>query len=491
MLFHPYAGVNVCATDEKETRLINFMLLTISTTHRPATDLGYLLYKHPDKLQSVELSHGKAHIFYPEATEEKCTVALLLDIDPISLVRNTKGPSGEGFALEHYVNDRPYVASSFMSVAIAKAFSTAMNGTCRDRPKLVDQPLPLETTISVLPCRGGEVFLRNLFEPLGYQITAENYPLDGTFPEWGNSRYFTVILTHTIRLRDLLSHLYVLIPVLDNDKHYWVGEHEVDKLLAKGEGWLQTHPERQQITKRYLKHQAVLTRQALAILTEEEAAEAEVTEEVPEAIVEKKLSLHEQRLALAVEQLKQSGAKRVLDLGCGEGKLLSLLLKETQFAEIIGMDVSFRTLEIAADRLKLDRLPPKQREKIKLIHGSLLYRDKRLAGYDAAAVVEVIEHLDEPRLAAFEKTVFAFAHPKMVIITTPNVEYNQKYETLAAGTFRHADHRFEWTRAEFKNWATAVAGNHAYQVEFLPIGEEDPTVGAPSQMAVFRRKMQA
>jgi 3' terminal RNA ribose 2'-O-methyltransferase Hen1 len=465
------------------------MLLTISTTHKPATDLGYLLYKHPGKVQSVELSQGKAHIFYPEATEERCTIALLLDIDPIGLVRNSKGPSGEGFALEHYVNDRPYVASSFMSVAIAKAYATAMNGTCKDKPELVNQALPLEVSLSVLPCKGGEYFLRKLFEPLGYQVQATHHILDPHFPEWGDSRYFTVKLTHTIRLRDLLSHLYVLIPVLDNDKHYWVGEHEIEKLFDKGEGWLQTHPEREQITRKYLKNLSALTGPALAILTAEEQAEDEesVDTELPLEIIEKKKTLHEQRLTLTTEQLLKSGAKRVLDLGCGEGKLLRLLLREKQFEEILGMDVSFQSLEIAKDRLKLDRMPDKQKERIRLIQGSLLYRDKRLAGYDAAAIVEVIEHLDQPRLAAFERVVFSFAKPGTVVLTTPNAEYNQKYATLTAGTFRHADHRFEWTRAEFEVWAKNVASVYHYQVHFLPVGPEDEAVGAPSQMAVFEK----
>jgi 3' terminal RNA ribose 2'-O-methyltransferase Hen1 len=461
------------------------VLLTISTTHQPATDLGYLLYKHPAKVQTLEISQAKIHIFYPEATEQKTTIALLLDIDPIGLVRNSRGPSGEGFALEHYVNDRPYVASSFMSVAIAKAFATAMNGTCKDRPELVDEKLPLEVGISVLPAKGGETFLRRLFEPLGYEVSLKAHDLDANFPEWGMSRYFTVNLKCTLRLRDVLSHLYVLIPVLDNDKHYWIGEHEVEKLLEKGEGWLQNHPEKEQITRRYLKNLGELTRQAFAFLLPEEETLEEEQEELPEEIVKKRNNLHEQRLTLTLEQLLRYGAKRVLDLGCGDGKLLRLLLREKQFEQILGMDVSYRSLEIAKDKLHLDRLPTKQQERIKLIQGSLLYKDKRLSGYDAAAIVEVIEHLDASRLMAFENTVFAIARPRTVIVTTPNIEYNRKYETMAAGTFRHSDHRFEWTRAEFKTWASNVASQYHYQVEFLPVGPEDAEVGAPSQMGIF------
>src|SRR5436190_17920500 len=148
------------------------MLLTITNTKPPATDLGYLLHKNPSRVQSFELSFGKAHVFYPEATENRCVAALLLDVDPVGLVRSRRGPAGEGGLLDQYVNDRPYVASSFMSVAIAQVFGSALSGRSKDRPELVETPLPLEARLSVLPCRGGEGFLRRLFEPLGYDVTA-------------------------------------------------------------------------------------------------------------------------------------------------------------------------------------------------------------------------------------------------------------------------------------------------------------------------------
>jgi 3' terminal RNA ribose 2'-O-methyltransferase Hen1 len=464
------------------------MLLTITTTHKPATDLGYLLYKHPDKLQTVELSAGKAHIFYPEASEEKCTVALLLEIDPVELVRNSKGPAGEGFALEQYVNDRPYVASSFMSVAISKGFSTAMNGTCKTKPELVDQVMPFEVIISVLPSKGGELFLRKLFEPLGYKVQATRHVLDESFPEWGDSRYFTIKLSHELKLKDLLSHLYVLIPVLDNDKHYWVSEHEVQKLLEKGAKWLPNHPEKEQIAKRYLKNIGHFTKQALAILSKDNTSLQEVDsseeEDEPKAVQR----LHDFRLEKVLAELKSTGAKRVIDLGCGEGKLLKLLLKEKVFEEILGMDVSYKSLEIAKERLNIDDLPLRQKERIKLIQGSLMYRDKRLEGYDAAAIVEVIEHMDPARLAAFERVVFEYARPENIIITTPNAEYNQKFESLSTGTFRHADHRFEWSRKEFEAWASAVGKKYSYKVEFKPIGPDvDERLGAVTQMAKFVR----
>jgi 3' terminal RNA ribose 2'-O-methyltransferase Hen1 len=463
------------------------MLLTITTTHQPATDLGHLLRKHPGKTHVFEQSFGRAHVFYPEASEEACIAALLLEVDPVGLVRNRRGPAGEGRTLEQYVNDRPYVASSFLSVALADVFSSAMAGKAKDRIELVDAPLPLKAVIASVPCFAGDDLLRRLFEPLGYNVSIEGRPLDPQFPEWGQSRYYRLTLEARVPLRQLLTHLYVLLPVLDNDKHYWVGDDEVEKLLRRGEGWLSQHPERDLITRRYLKHRRKLVNDALSRLVEDDPDpdETEQARAEEEAEVEAKISLNEQRLGTVLAALKQTDAKRVLDLGCGEGRMLQLLLKEKQFKEIIGMDVSYRSLEIAQDRLNLERLPTLQRNRIKLLHGSLIYRDKRLAGYDAASVVEVIEHLDPPRLAAFERVLFECARPKHVVITTPNAEYNVKWETLPAGQFRQKDHRFEWTRAEFQNWARRVAKRHNYSVRFVPVGPDDPKVGSPTQMAVL------
>ncbi len=466
------------------------MLLTITTTHQPATDLGYLLHKHPERLQSFDLSFGKVHVFYPEARAERCSASLLLDVDPVGLVRG-KNPD-QSFLLAQYVNDRPYAASSFLSVAISQVFGSALQGRCKDRPELPTMAIPLIARLDVLPVRGGERFLRAVFEPLGYEVEASGYPLDERFPDWGDSSYFSATVRKTTTLAELLTHLYVLVPVFDSRKHYFVGEDELEKLLAKGQGWLAGHPEKDEIARRYLRFQPSLYRMALArLVQEEEPAEADEDGQRPqeqaEAALERPLSLNDQRLGAVVAALRASGAKRVLDLGCGEGKLLRELLKARQFEEVVGMDVSIRSLEAAQRRLKLDRLPAGQANRVKLIHGSLMYRDKRLDGFDAAAVVEVVEHLDPPRLAAFERVLFECARPQTVVLTTPNREYNVTWETLPAGKFRHPDHRFEWTRAEFQNWAGTVAGRFGYGVRFLPVGSEDATLGSPTQMGVFRR----
>lgn len=466
------------------------MLLAITTTHQPASDLGFLLHKHPDRFQSFEQSFGRAHVFYPEVAEERCTACLLLDVDPVGMVRG-KGKN-QSFRLAQYVNDRPYAASSFMSVAISRVFGSALQGRCEARPELVETSIPLCARIDVLPVRGGEGFLHRIFEPLGYEIEAVRSSLDERFQDWGESPYFAVTIRQEIALRQLLNHLYVLIPVFDNQKHYFVGEDELEKLLQKGEGWLANHPEKEEIVRRYLKFRHGLYRTALARLAEQEELEEVESGERPgdeaEAGLENPLSLNEQRIGAVLAALRASGAKRVLDLGCGEGKLLRELLKDRSFERIVGMDVSVQTLQRAVQRLGYDRLPTMQKERIELIHGSLMYRDKRLAGFDAASVVEVIEHLDPPRLKAFERVLFEFARPRIVVLTTPNQEYNVKWESLPADNFRHPDHRFEWTRQEFQDWARSTAERFGYVVRFLPVGPEDEVVGSPTQMAVFEIK---
>ncbi|HVE91492.1 MAG TPA: 3' terminal RNA ribose 2'-O-methyltransferase Hen1 [Actinomycetota bacterium] len=462
------------------------MLLQISTTHEPATDLGYLLHKHPGRRQAFDLPFGTAHVFYPQAREDLCTCALLLDVDPVGLVRRGQGSDAP---LEQYVNDRPYVASSFLSVAIGRVFRSALAGRCPERPDLATTPIPLEARLPVVPCRGGEDLLRALFVPLGYDLEIQRHPLDPRFPDWGDSPYLTVTLRANARLQDLLSHLYVLIPVLDATKHYWIGDHEVDKLLRHGEGWLGSHPQREEIVRRYLKRNRPLVRQALERLVAEEQPDSpdEQAEKAlgEEAAVERPLRLHEQRIDAVVGELRASGARRVLDLGCGQGSLIQTLIGDAQFTEIVGLDVSHRALEVAAERLRLDQLSPQQRDRVKLLHGSLTYADRRIHGFDAAAAVEVIEHLDPHRLESFERVVFERARPATVVVTTPNAEYNVRFPALPGDAYRHRDHRFEWSRDEFAAWTARLHERFGYSARHLPVGAEDPQVGPATQMAVL------
>lgn len=626
------------------------MLLTITCTPPdgaawPATDLGFLLHKNPDRAQEFEQSYGTAHVVYPEATRQRCTALLLLEVDPIRLVRGRSRGTPD-FSLGQYVNDRPYAASSLLSVAIGSVFRTALNGRCAQRPELVRTALPLTLELPAVPCKGGPEVAERVFAPLGWTVEATALPLDPAFPEWGDSHHLRLRLTGTMRLSEALSHLYVLLPVLDGAKHYWVAADEVDKLIRAGSGWLAAHPERGWITRRYLARRQALVQTALARLAEvddtdpavldavdetvdedlaagndtvdhsgrsdanpadtgrthraetaidvamatettTDAAEprtaataldtsAEVsdsrtdtaatsgpgvgadandflaatataeadsaatilpaepemagtagatasgTEGIPSlavtrrpetatasaeadasamilpagpeaavaaesGVAQRTPSLAVTRRAAVVRALHEVGAQRVLDLGCGEGALLRELLADTGFREIVGVDVSVRALTVAKRRLRLDRLPPMVARRLTLRQGALTYTDARLRGYDAAVLMEVIEHVDPPRLGALEQAVFGAAAPGSVVVTTPNAEINVRFAGLAAGAFRHADHRFEWTRAEFAAWADRVAARYGYTVRRVAIGPEDPEFGPPTQMAVFTR----
>lgn len=451
------------------------MYLSIATTHQPATDLGFLLHKNPARLHESALTFGKAYLFYPEVSAERCEAALVLDIDPIGLVRGKRG--GDGL-LDQYVNDRPYAASSFLSVALARVLGTAMAGNSRERPELARLDIPLEATVT--PLHGSDALVRSLFEPLGWTVSLE--PL--------RSHYVTLRLSGRAKLQSLLNHLYVLVPVLDDDKHYWVGEDEVAKLLKRGEGWLRTHPARELIISRYLKHRRTLTRQALARLVPETLEEGQGDERPPifEETIETPIRLNAQRLDAVIGALHAAGARKVADLGCGEGKLLQRLVRERWVECLFGIDANARSLERAAERLKLNLAGGPPEGRLRLLHGALTYRDRRWEEVDSATLVEVIEHLDEARLPALEKVVFGAARPRTVIVSTPNAEYNVLFAGLPPSQLRHPDHRFEWTRAEFRAWAEKIAGQHGYRFEISGIGANDEHYGTPTQMAVFARE---
>ena len=460
------------------------MLLTITYREAPATDLGYLLHKNPARPQVFEMSFGRVYVFYPRAERCECTAALLLDLDPIDLAR---GKAGGG--LFDYINDRPYAASSFLSTALARVCGSAMSGVCREKPELAEKPLPLEVQLTNLPCRGETEKLKQVFEPLGYAVSYAEHSLDDRFPNWGMSDYVDLTLTGTVRLADLLNHLYVLIPVFDRQKHYWMGGDEVEKLLRHGGDWLKTHPEIRWITRRYFNRKQSYAGSALRQLLTEEEAETGITEEAdPPAPEEaRRIPLNDLRLDAVVQAVRDCGAATVADLGCGEGQLLRRLLPEPQITKLAGMDVSAVALARAENRLKPDRKTERMHSKLSLFQGSLTYRDRRLEGFDCACVVEVAEHMDPDRLPAFARTVFLHAAPKTVILTTPNRSYNKNYAGLTEVALRHPDHRFEWTREEFAAWAGEICKNYGYTVRLSGIGETDAGGQQPTQMGVFTK----
>lgn len=512
------------------------MLLTITYEGQNTQDLGYLLHKHPGRAQQFELSYGKAYVFYPEVSGGRTTAALLLDIDPIDLARGK--PDSKDGGLFDYVNDRPYASTSFLSTAISRVFGTAMGGRCSDRQELADTPIPLTAQLFSLKDNGETNLARQLFEPLGYTVTTERTLLDTEFPEWGMSPYINLTIRGTVRLSELLNHLYVLIPVFDKQKHYFIAEAEIKKLLDHGEGWLAGHPYKEKIARRYFTARGSYARRAIDILLAEEyqeecdapnedynidgeskTAAAEYDKSSADggkAAAARKHGRHDAdketcplsengsggdeeagktahsplntlRLNTVRDAVLASGAFTVIDLGCGECRLTSLLLNEPQIKQVTACDVSVAVLEKAAKRLRLDRMQPFRKNKLTIMQASLTYKDKRFEGFDCACVIEVIEHIEPMRIPAFERVLFEFAAPRTVILTTPNKEYNTNYEAMQENTLRHGDHRFEWTRAEFAEWTKHICERFGYRCEITGIGSYDEACGNPTQMGVFTK----
>ncbi len=465
------------------------VLLTVSTTHRPATDLGHLLRKHPDRVSRFELTSGVAHVFYPEASDDRCTAALLLDVDPVALVRGR----GRTAAADSYVSDRPYAAGSLFAAALAKVFSSARTGASQQRPDLAATALPLELHIPCCPGPAGLV--ERLFEPLGWTVTTRREPLDETQPRWGLAPYADVTLTGTHRVADALNQLYVLLPVLDGAKHYWVNRDEVAKLLRLAGDWLPGHPDQRLIVRRYLAGSRELIVDATARLAaldtaiaEPEPRAAEVSDEDAAAPAAERVALAVRRHEAVLAELAHHQVTTVADLGCGSGSFVRRLLDVASLTRVIGTDVSATELARARRRLRLDRMPERRAARLTLLQSSVTYVDRRLAGIDAAVLMEVVEHVDPELLPALAASVFGATRPRVVVVTTPNIEHNVRYEGLADGGLRHRDHRFEWTRAEFSAWANGVCDRYDYRVTIAGVGTDDPAVGAPTQLATFVRR---
>lgn len=421
----------------------------------PATDLGYLLHKHPDRVQEFTTTQGTATVFYPEATPERCRAVLHVDGDGVTPERSSDS--------DRYVNDLPYAASSRLVVAIGKVFGDALAGRCTARPELADMAWPLTVRLPAVRVRGPHG-PDELFGPLGWTLGVVPQPL--TPPEWGDSDYATITLTGTQRVSDALRHLCVLLPALSDSKHYFVSDAEVERLLHLGAGWLATHPLRAAIVETGLKRIRPLADDALARLGVAETTDPPARE-----------SLARKRLSAVVDLVRASGARSVLDVGCGEGRLLAGLAASEGATRLAGVDVSTAELRRARGRLERWR-------SVDLWQSSLMYRDPRCRGFDTVVLMEVIEHIDPDRLPVATDSVFGDMEPETVIVTTPNRDHNSVY---GVDGFRHPDHRFEFSRSEFAQWAAAVAAEHRYAVELGTIGEPVKGHGSPTQTAVLRR----
>jgi 3' terminal RNA ribose 2'-O-methyltransferase Hen1 len=452
------------------------MFISMTTTYVPATDLGYLLHKHPDKMHKRTSSQSVNYCFFSEASVERCTVNLVLDIG----LSHSYGFSKERPKPNYnpHVNDRPYVAGSIMSVALNDMFRSAFNGQSKEKPELSRTEIPLEISIATVSCADGEAFIRGIFEPLGYQVDISGFQYDEEFPEWGQSPYFVLNLKANKQISVVLKQLYVLLPVLDDSKHYWIEMTEKDRLLKMGEGWLASHPLVEVITKRALKHLGSLSSEALNQLGHIEPLLMKKASN--EESLEKTVGINDLRMQRVLEILEQENVNSVIDCGCGEGKLIEKLLGETRIPLIKGFDVGLESLEAAKRRIDHGS----KEARVQLIHGSLVYLDDRLLGSEAIVLMEVIEHIDPSRLETMEKNIFGFVGSPLVVVTTPNFEYNQKF---AIRGFRHPDHRFEWTRSQFSNWCQGIGSRFKYSFDIQFVGAEDQALGSPTQIGVFKK----
>ncbi|MED5803035.1 3' terminal RNA ribose 2'-O-methyltransferase Hen1 [Gordonia sp. Z-3] len=435
------------------------------TVQLPATDLGFLLYKHPDRVQRFATSQGGATVFFPVASPELCSVVLHVD------GAGAKVDRAEGMG--RYVNVVPFAASSRLVVVLGKVFGDALAGRCATRPELVDNRWPMTLTVPSVPT-GGRCSPAELFEPLGWTVQTSAQPLEP--PQWGDSEFVTISLSGVHTVRDALRHLSVCLPVLAGAKHYFVDDAEVDKLQRLGDGWLDTHPRRDDIAAGYVKHVRSLTDEAVMRLA------GDVTTAQPaddaNAVPERRASLARHRREWVVESLARAGARSVLDAGCGEGRLLAELVTALPGAQIAGVDVAPAMVDRARERLQRWR-------GTSVWQSSLMYTDPRCRGFDAVVLMEVIEHIEFDRLPTAMSSVFDEMAPRTVVITTPNHDHNEAYGL--AGQWRHPDHRFEFTRADFAQWCASVAEEYRYRVTIDGVGEPVEGLGAPTQCAVFTR----
>lgn len=460
------------------------MLINITVTGENAKALSYILWKNPEHIFDREFSSGHVVVFFSEYSDQKATASMLVLVDTVGMVRSEWGKMSSS-----YVDHRPYAASSITSVALKEAYSSAFAGKSEtaEIDAIIKQKLPVEIELSSVWTKGGVQNVHDFFEPINYAVKAEKLPYESKWLK-SDSNVFNITLTGMQTIPDLLRHLYVLLPALDNKKHYFVDGNEIAKLLSHGEGWLETHPHKERIVSRYLIHRHNLIEEALEQLTEDILDED--TEEGTEEAVERPIRLQEERLqtALAVLRTLDPAPLKLGDLGCGSGDFIRLIENDRAFPEVIGMDVSSKALQLAEKRLHLDRRNAWQMPKISFIHGSLVYKDSRLKGLDAILLLEVIEHIDAAKLPIIEYNIFEFLSPGYVFVSTPNQEYNSLFPSIEKNALRHRDHRFEWTRNEFKQWSDAIAVKYSYEVEFFNIGPCDDNLGAPTQMAVFKKK---
>ena len=446
------------------------MQLTIQATGDNAKVMSHLLSKNPANLYERNQKGHLVRFFYSKFTDQEVEATIFVTPDPIELVQS----NSNSYDITHYINDREFAVSSIFCSLIRSALGTALNGQPKEQyMEWVDHPFSLQFEFGPVVSTLTDQQLAELFEPLGFALAITRQEIDYSIrmKDESSARYLTLRGTKT--LHESLRQLFVLIPVLDNYKHYYIDEKEIEKLERYGEGWLENHPLRDFIYRKSLRFKELYSQ----VESQKPAGEPEVQV--------KKARLNELRYEKIAETVSQLKPESVVDFGSGEGKLSERLGLIAGVREILAVEPSQSAAVKAAARFH----KAQENEHFtmpKTLWGSLFYFDERLQGKDAIILCEVIEHIDEDRLPKAMDTILHAYRPGALIITTPNREYNDVYEMEER--FRHTDHRFEWTRAEFQQWCLERNNQEFYGLQFEGIGEEHDLQGHPTQMCIFTRK---
>lgn len=499
------------------------MQLAIKATGEGAKMLSFLLSKNPQNLYDRSEKGYRVRLTYTVFTDTEVEAVLIVTPDPVELVKN----SPDVYDITQYINDREFVTSSLFCSYARSALGTALNGRPKEEySEWVNHAFNLTISFGPVASDLPDAVINDLFEYLGYEVTIERGQADYRFQlkERSSARFISISGLSTVQAA--LKQLFVLIPVLDNYKHYYLSEQEIDKLQRYGEGWLDRHPLRELIIKRSLRFQDLIDQAALiygdkrweqpaegynvwkpAVGREEIAKTAEIKgieelEELEEldGIDEAErldgesaresapfVSLNEQRYQAIVKIVENIPAKQTLvDFGAGEGKLSVRLGFIPGVKEILAVEPTERAQLRAIERF--DKAARREAfVKPIPVWGSLFYYDERLRCKDVMILCEVIEHIDEYRLPGTMECLFKEYQPKTLIVTTPNAEYNAFYQMPEK--MRHKDHRFEWTRQEFSEWCNGWANLYPYEVQIEGIGDQTEEYGQPTQTAIFTRQV--
>ncbi|WIM41190.1 3' terminal RNA ribose 2'-O-methyltransferase Hen1 [Paenibacillus sp. PK4536] len=480
------------------------MYLTIKATGTHASMISHLLAKNPNNLYDRTEKGARIRLVYTSFQPEETEVLLFVTPDPIDLVKG----SPDHYDITQYINDRELVVSSLFCSYIRPALGTALNGKPKaDYIDWVEHPFTLHMSMGPVASDLPDSMIESLFQPLGYEVQMERGEIDYSFDLKNRSTVRHIQISGQQTLQHMLRQLYILIPVLDNYKHYYISDDEIERLQRYGEGWLSTHPQHDLIIKRSLRfaplikeyEQKVAKNEDITnVSTELSTHQAEASEMKSELSEDQDkqydsnqteppvIRLNELRYRAIVEQVSQLPQhKQIVDFGAGEGKL-SVRLGEIEGVEQIwAVEPSMQSQLRAIDRFA--KLEGRTDYVIPVVTtGSLFYRDERWVDQDVIILCEVIEHINEVRLPQVIHTLFTDYRPQTLIMTTPNREYNEVYQ-MGKDEIRHTDHRFEWTRAELEQYCTQWIQDRPYTFTLSGIGEKHEQYGQPTQMVVFHR----